>query len=90
MQKENLENEVVQCNSETNALTFDDTKQNQEHVRLALAESKHDSFSNDKNCNWFEQINAEENGLESNTRQKKAVKDTDLLTMTTIMEFMAL
>ena len=50
LQKENQENEVVQCIFETNALTFDDTKQSEDHVRLALTESTHDSSLNDKNC----------------------------------------
>ena len=36
LQKENQENEVAQCTFETNALTFDDIKQNEEHVLYTL------------------------------------------------------
>ena len=57
---------VAQCTFETNALTFDDIKQNEEHVHVALTESTHDSSSNENNCDWFEQVNAEENALGSN------------------------
>ena len=42
-------------------------------LNLALTESTHDSSSNDKNCDWFEQVNAEENALRSNktTRENR-------------------
>ena len=80
LQKENQENEIVQCTTETNASIFDDTKRNEEHVRLALTNSTHDSSSNDKNCDWFFQVNAV---------LKKTTKG-NLLTMTIIMEFVAI
>ena len=74
MQEENLENEVVQCTDETNAVTFDDAKQNEEHVHIAFIESTHDSSSNEKNCDWYEQANAEENVLGSNKTTKENCK----------------
>ena len=46
------------------------TIQNKDHVRFALTESTHDC-SNDKNCDWFEQVNAEENALGSNKTTKE-------------------
>ena len=71
LQKENQENEIVQCTFETNALTFDDIKQNEEHVHVAFTENTHDSSSNEKNCDWFEQVNVEENALGSNKTTKE-------------------
>ena len=66
LQKENQENEIVQSTFETNISTFDNSKQNEEHALLALTETTFDSSSIDKNCDWFEQVNAKENTLESN------------------------
>ena len=47
LQKKNRGNEVVLSTDETNASTFDDTKQNDEYVLVDLTESTHDS-SNEK------------------------------------------
>ena len=46
--KKNRGNEVVLSTDETNASTFDDTKQNDEHVLVDLTESTHDSSSIEK------------------------------------------
>ena len=89
LQKEKQENEVVLCTDEKNASTFNDTKQNEEHVHIALAESTHDCSSNEKKCDWFEQVNAKETLWEAIKQQKKTVKDTDQSTMTMIIEFAA-
>ena len=51
---------LCKCTFETNASTFDVTKQNKEYARRSLTETIHDSSSNDKNCDWFKQVNAEE------------------------------
>ena len=81
MQKENQENEVVQSTFETNTPTFDNSKQNEEHARLALTETTFDSSSIDKNCDWFEKVNATENALgrkkttEENRKRHKSIGD---------------
>ena len=62
LQKKKQENEVVQCVFESNVSTFD-TKQNEDHVHLALTESTHDSSLNDKNCDWFEPTSLEKRKL---------------------------
>ena len=38
---------------------------------VASTESTHDSSSNEKNCDWFEQVNAEKNALVSNKTTKE-------------------
>ena len=46
-----------------------------------VTKSTHDSSSNDKYCDWFEQVHAEENALRSNKIAKENRKETDLLKM---------